>query len=212
MAEREARAWVRSSAGSAADAEEIAVYQAYNNAIGQAAIDAQTLAVPGFGRKRMTWIKPSYLWMAYRCGWSTKPNQTTTLRIWLRAGAFAGLCQQAVASHFDRERYADRAAWDRAVETSHVRFQWDPERDAALQAIPGRRALQLGVRDEALQAYLEGITAIEDVSKEMRAFAAASLVRRGPALFQITAREKPLRLPDLAKRALGIEDEKAAEV
>lgn len=45
----------------------VTVYQAYSPAIGLAA--AQEGRFPGmWKRDRMTWIKPSFLWMMYRCG------------------------------------------------------------------------------------------------------------------------------------------------
>ena len=57
----------------------------------------------------------------------------------------------AVASAFDPARLASRAAWQRAVEGSEVRLQWDPDHapdGARLQ----RRAVQLGLRGAALKS------------------------------------------------------------
>jgi hypothetical protein len=59
----------------------IVVYQAYNATIADAAIRAQTLNVPTFNPERMTWIKPSFRWMLYRCGWARKRNQERVLAI-----------------------------------------------------------------------------------------------------------------------------------
>ena len=52
------------------DDKTIRVYQAYNNKIADEAI-----------KTRMTWIKPSFLWMMYRCGWAEKENQERVLAI-----------------------------------------------------------------------------------------------------------------------------------
>ncbi|GGS69584.1 hypothetical protein GCM10010156_30440 [Planobispora rosea] len=52
----------------------ITVYQAYDPAVAGPAVAAQRF-VPPFTRERMTWIKPSFLWMMYRCGWAAKPGQ-----------------------------------------------------------------------------------------------------------------------------------------
>ena len=49
------------------DAETVIVYQAYRHAIADAALAAGTFVAP-FSMNRMTWIKPSFLWMMYRCG------------------------------------------------------------------------------------------------------------------------------------------------
>ncbi|KAF7113789.1 hypothetical protein CNMCM5793_004844 [Aspergillus hiratsukae] len=51
----------------------LTIYQAYSSAI-DAALDTQTLRVM-ISRTRMTWIEPSFLWMAYRSGWGRQPRQ-----------------------------------------------------------------------------------------------------------------------------------------
>lgn len=46
----------------------IRVYQAYSDAIANTALLNQTFVSPPFKMERMTWIKPSFLWMMYRAG------------------------------------------------------------------------------------------------------------------------------------------------
>ena len=53
------------------DDKTIRVYQAYNNVIADEAIKLGTFG-EHFSLTRMTWIKPSFLWMMYRCGWTEK--------------------------------------------------------------------------------------------------------------------------------------------
>src|SRR6188508_3086668 len=62
------------------DRSTIVVYQAYNNAIADTAMDAQRF-VPPFSVNRMTWIKPSFLWLMERSGWGTKSNQERILGV-----------------------------------------------------------------------------------------------------------------------------------
>ena len=50
----------------------IRVYQAYNHEIADTALDAGRFVSPPFKLTRMTWIKPSFLWMMYRSGWGMK--------------------------------------------------------------------------------------------------------------------------------------------
>ena len=50
----------------------IRVYQAYSNEIADTAIRNGTFISPPFKMGRMTWIKPSFLWMMYRAGWGFK--------------------------------------------------------------------------------------------------------------------------------------------
>lgn len=52
------------------NAETIRVYQAYNNIIADEAIMLNKFG-NSFSMNRMTWIKPSFLWMMYRSGWAT---------------------------------------------------------------------------------------------------------------------------------------------
>ena len=47
------------------------MYQAYNNTIANEAIENGKFGL-NFKRDRMTWIKPSFLWMMYRSGWGLK--------------------------------------------------------------------------------------------------------------------------------------------
>ena len=62
------------------DDKTIRVYQAYNNKIADEAIKLGTFG-KNFSLTRMTWIKPSFLWMMYRCGWAEKENQERVLAI-----------------------------------------------------------------------------------------------------------------------------------
>ena len=67
-------------------AKSITVYQAYSPEIAEPAVAAERFVSP-FKRDRMTWIKPSFLWMMYRCGWATKPGQERVLAVEItRAG------------------------------------------------------------------------------------------------------------------------------
>ena len=65
----------------------IRVYQAYNEEIANEAVKINTFGT-GFKLDRMTWIKPSFLWMMYRCGWATKESQEyRTIQLGLRGNA-----------------------------------------------------------------------------------------------------------------------------
>src|SRR5215813_10078591 len=54
------------------DDRTIRVYQAYNDDIADTALSHGTFVSPPFKMERMTWIKPSFLWMMYRAGWGYK--------------------------------------------------------------------------------------------------------------------------------------------
>ena len=46
----------------------------------------------------MSWIKPNFLWMMFRCGWATKVNQERVLAIHLRRPFFESLLAEAIPS------------------------------------------------------------------------------------------------------------------
>jgi hypothetical protein len=52
--------------------EYVVVYQAYKPSIAQFAVENQCLGGPDFSFNRMSWIKPNFLWMMYRCGGQRK--------------------------------------------------------------------------------------------------------------------------------------------
>lgn len=145
------------------DEETITVYQAYPPAIADPAVRAGTF-VPPFKRDRMTWIKPSFLWMMYRCGWATKLGQERVLAIRITREGFETVLAQSCLSHFDADLYGDHATWLARKEASPVRIQWDPERDVDLQPLPWR-SLQVGLSGFVVSRYVEEwIVALEDIT------------------------------------------------
>ncbi|MGW7541114.1 DUF4291 family protein [Streptomyces sp. NPDC054770] len=63
------------------------------------ALRAGTFVAP-FERERMTWIKPSFLWMMYRSGWARKPNQERILRIDMDRAGFERALAHVALGHF----------------------------------------------------------------------------------------------------------------
>jgi hypothetical protein len=116
-------------------AESITVYQAYPPEIAEPAVAAGRF-VPPFKRDRMTWIKPSFLWMMYRCGWATKPGQERVLAVEITRTGFEWALARACLSHFDPAQHRDHQAWSQQLKGSPVRVQWDPERSIRLGVLP----------------------------------------------------------------------------
>jgi Domain of unknown function (DUF4291) len=146
----------------------ILVYQAYTPAIAEYAVEhGKFVGAPGFSPTRMTWIKTNFLWMMYRSGWSSKPNQERIVGIWLRVEAFERYLATAVHSNFVEAIYNSRAEWQAAMrkkEPGTVRLQWDPDHMPDGSAHPGRRAVQLGLRDMASFVGGDDILEIQDVT------------------------------------------------
>ncbi|MPY59071.1 DUF4291 domain-containing protein [Streptomyces spongiae] len=149
----------------------ITVYQAYPTEIGLPAIrEGRFPAV--WKRDRMTWIKPSFLWMMYRCGWGTKAGQETVLAVEITRDGFEWALRHACLSSYVHGVHPDRATWQRQLKHAPARVQWDPERDLRLQRLP-YRSLQLGLSGEAVRRYADewtvGIHDMTPLSHEIHA-------------------------------------------
>jgi len=142
----------------------IRVYQAYNDSIADAALEHGTFKSPPFKMERMTWIKPSFLWMMYRSGWGKKDNgQNRILAIDISREGFEWALENSLLSH-EAKNYTDKEKWLKIKKATPVRIQWDPERDLHLQPLE-HRAIQIGLTNEAVPLYVnEWIQSITDVT------------------------------------------------
>jgi Domain of unknown function (DUF4291) len=111
---------------------------------------------------RMTWIKPSFLWMMYRAGWGYKDaGQSRILAIDITREGFAWALAHSSPSHPGSMSKQD---WERLKANFPVRIRWDPERDLHLQALP-YRAIQIGIGGEAVPLYVrQWVRKIADVT------------------------------------------------
>ncbi|MEV0646169.1 DUF4291 domain-containing protein [Phytomonospora sp. NPDC050363] len=141
----------------------ITVYQAYAPTIGlPAARDGHF--PPAWKRERMTWIKPSFLWMMYRCGWGRKESQETVLAVEITRTGFETALRDACLSHYDPTVHPDRQTWQHSLKETSARVQWDPERDLHLRPLE-HRSLQLGLSGRTTNGYAdEWIVGITDVT------------------------------------------------
>ena len=155
--------------------QSVTVYQAYRDAIADAALEAQRF-VPPFRLERMTWIKPSFLWMMYRCGWAGKEDQERVLAVEISRDGLTWALEHACLSHFDPEHHASREAWEAQKADSPVRVQWDPERSVTLERLP-YRSIQIGLGGEAAKRYAQdwilGIQDVTPLAHEVRDLVAA---------------------------------------
>lgn len=144
----------------------ITVYQAYNKHIAQSAAKAQTFVSPPFKMGRMTWVKPSFLWMMYRSGWATKESQEAVLSIQIKREGFEWALENSCLSHFDEVVHTNQEEWKSELQQSPVRIQWDPEKDLHLNALP-YRSIQIGLTADAVEKYVsEWIVGIEDITEK----------------------------------------------
>ncbi len=145
------------------DDDSVVVYQACRPEIGDFAAEHGYFG-GAFSYSRMSWIKPNFLWMMYRSGWGTRHGQEVTLAVRLRRDFFERVLEEAVYSSYQPAVYDSHQAWQRALQESSVRLQWDPDH-APTGGKLERRAIQLGLRGGVLAEYgRDAIVEIADAS------------------------------------------------
>lgn len=118
---------------------------------------------PTFKMARMTWIKPSFLWMMYRAGWGFKDvGQKRILAIDITRTGFDWALEYGCLS--DVDEFIGKDEWVSKKVGSPMRIQWDPERDLLLRPLI-HRAIQIGLSKEAVSRYVsEWICGISDAT------------------------------------------------
>lgn len=153
----------------------VVVYQAFNPLIANYAIQNQQFGGGAYSFNRMSWIKPNFLWMMYRCGWAQKENQQYVLAIWIKQTDFDYILSKAAYSSYKQGIYTSHEEWKQHLATTEVRLQWDPDHDPYGKSLE-RRAIQLGMKGTILKAFCtEMIVKIEDITpfvKEQYGFVA----------------------------------------
>lgn len=142
----------------------IRIYQAYS-----AKIANEAVTMGKFGSKfkmdRMTWIKPSFLWMMYRSDWGEKEDQEHILAIDLKREGFDYAVRNAVLTTYQKDVYSSYEDWKHQIMVSDIRCQWDPERDIYGNAL-NCRTIQIGLKGRVLEKYVkEWIVNIADITK-----------------------------------------------
>ena len=92
----------------------IRVYQAYNAQIANEAVAKGTFG-SHFSMNRMSWIKPSFLWMMYRCGLCEKENQEHVLAIDIKRECFDKAVRSAVISTYHEDSGISKEEWQKLI-------------------------------------------------------------------------------------------------
>jgi hypothetical protein len=169
------------------DATTIRVYQAYSDAIADTALAKGTFVSPPFKMERMTWIKPSFLWMMYRAGWGLKDiGQKRILAIDITREGFEWALAHGCMSHTDESM--SKEEWEAKKNASPVRIQWDPERDLLLRPLE-HRAIQIGLSKEAAHLYvnqwIQRITDVTPLAHDIRALVVQGELESARALLPV---------------------------
>jgi hypothetical protein len=145
------------------DQNSIVVYQAYRPEIADAAIKAGRFVAP-FSFGRMTWIKPSFLWLMERSNWGRKAGQERILEVRIRRSGWDKALSEAVLTSYESRIHGSTDAWRAQFEKAIVHVQWDPERSIHGSKLE-HRSIQVGISREIIGEYVEHwIVELKDVT------------------------------------------------
>jgi Domain of unknown function (DUF4291) len=134
------------------DSRSIVVYQAYGTAIARAALQHNRFVAP-FSFNRMTWIKPSFLWLMERSNWGLKSGQEMILAVRISRQGWEEALSHAVLTAYTPRVYRDYADWQAQFEQALVHVQWDPERTLRGKSLPAR-SIQVGLSRHIVEKYV----------------------------------------------------------
>ncbi|MFD1370439.1 DUF4291 domain-containing protein [Actinoplanes sichuanensis] len=182
------------------DAETIVMYQAFGPAIADAALAAGRF-VPPFSFTRMTWIKPSLLWLMHRSNWARKPGQERILAVRITRAGWERALSQAVLTAPVPAIHGSADAWSRTFDAANVHVQWDPERSVRGAAL-NHYSIQIGVGRTLIRSFAESwIVGLTDLTPTVHRIDA--LIRSGQAAKaqRLLPPERPYPLdPQTARR------------
>ncbi len=179
----------------------IRVYQAYNIKIAEEAVKLNTFG-ESFNLNRMTWIKPSFLWMMYRSNWGLKKDQEHILAVDLLRQGFDEYISQAVLTTDESIIFSSHNEWDKAFKNSEIYCQWDPDRDVLGKAI-GRRAIQIGIRGQAVKNYIDKwIFKITDITPDVMKW--RNQIKNGCFKKDLLPKEKVYPVSDTIRKNLNM--------
>ncbi|WP_131737484.1 DUF4291 domain-containing protein [Actinomadura roseirufa] len=184
------------------DRDSITVYQAYAPAIAAPAAEHGTF-VPPFSRGRMTWIKPSYLWLMARSDWARRPGQEAVLAVRISRTGWEDALARAVPTDPDRRVFRSTDEWRAAFANAVVHVQWDPERSLRGQKREVR-SIQIGLSRHIIDRYVDdwilGIDDITPLTRRIHRLLQTGQAGRAKALLPT---ERLYPLPPSLARSLG---------
>lgn len=148
--------------------EHIIIYQAFKDSIAEYAVKHQRFGGIDYDFDRMTWLKPSFLWMMYYSGWANKENQENVLAIQICRKGFDEILRYAVMSSFYKNIYGTNHNWEQELSRSDIQLQWESYHDL-LGNKTDRKAVKIGIKGDMLQRYNnEWIQKIENITTFVR--------------------------------------------
>jgi len=135
--------------------------------VDEAALREGTFVAP-FSFGRMTWIKPSFLWLMERSRWGQKAGQEHVLAVRITRKGWEEALAQAVLTHPEKGVYRDQDDWKRQFDAARVYVQWDPERSLRGGALD-HKSIQVGLSRHVIDRYVqEWVIEIRDYTPLVR--------------------------------------------
>ncbi|MDJ1502317.1 DUF4291 domain-containing protein [Xanthocytophaga agilis] len=184
------------------DSQSIVVYQAYPEQIALAAIKNQTFEAP-FSFTRMTWIKPSFLWLMERSNWAQKSGQEHILAIRISRAGWEKALQEGVLTSPEKRVYSDGQIWRELFEQAKVHIQWDPERSLRGQKLD-YSSIQVGISRYLIEEFVrEWILEIKDYTPLTRKVHNLCKAGKYEQAKRFLPSEKRYELSDKLKKQIG---------
>ena len=145
------------------DRDTIVIYQAYSPQIADPAIKQQQFVSP-FSFHRMTWIKPSFLWLMHRSNWAQKSNQQRTLAVHISRDGWDKALSLGVLTHPEPSIFPNPNDWEMKFKDAPVHIQWDTERSLRGNGL-NHFSIQVGISRHLIREFVDDwLVKIEDVS------------------------------------------------
>ncbi|WPO68377.1 DUF4291 domain-containing protein [Acinetobacter haemolyticus] len=176
----------------------IRIYQAFSqDLVDYAFHNSGFINNPFFKTTRMTWIKPSFLWMMYRSGWGLKDErQQRILGIDITKAGFDWALSHSCSSHKPLDLSTEE--WKKLKVETPVRIQWDPERNLLLEPLK-YRTIQIGLSGVAIEHYInDWVTNITDLTHTAQEIYHLVLNRKIEKAKKLLPEEK-IYLPNITK-------------
>lgn len=185
------------------DQNSIVVYQAFRKAIAEPAIQNNTFQAP-FSMHRMTWIKPSFLWLMARSQWAQKSGQEHILGVRIHREAWEYALSQGVLTSPEKHVYRNAAVWEKEFKQATVHIQWDPEYTLR-GAKCTHRSIQVGISRHLIQDYVDDwIIEIEDWTARVHKIRALCKAGKTTQAKRQLPPERVYPVPSEIARRLGI--------
>lgn len=173
----------------------ITVYQAYGPAIAEPAVRHGRF-VPPFDTGRMTWIKPSLLWLMARSNWARQRGQERILAIDITRSDWLAALRLGVLTSYHPDVHGSYGIWQTRFKAAQVHVQWDPERD-----LRGRKlainSIQVGIGRTLIRDYAESwIVAIRDITPQIRKIHKLLTQGKSAEAKRLLPRERPFAVPE----------------